>query len=135
MNPEELAFIKHRLARADEALAEAGLLLAHEHANTAMNRLYYACFYAVSALLLTEGFSSPKHSGIRALFDQHWIKTGRLPREAGKLFRRLFEERQRSDYTDLASYQHQDVATFIEQARLFIYSIRSLVDAASGQLE
>jgi uncharacterized protein (UPF0332 family) len=78
MTPETVALIRYRMARANEALAEATLLLAHEHVPTAVNRLYYAGFYAVSALLLTEGYSSPKHSGIRALFDQHWIALGRL---------------------------------------------------------
>lgn len=103
MTSEEKALIDYRMERADEALAEAELLLEHGHARTAVNRLYYACFYAVSALLLTEGHSAPKHSRVRALFDQHWIKAGRLPRDAGKLFRKLFEERQRSDYSDLTS--------------------------------
>ncbi len=132
MNPDDQTTVRYRLDRAAEALAEAQLLLAHGHTRTAMNRLYFACFYAVSALLLTEGHSAPKHSGIRALFDQHWIKTGRLPRESGKLFRRLFEERQRSDYLDLAAYTPAEVAALMEQVPPFIDSIRQIVNAATG---
>jgi hypothetical protein len=85
MKPEVAELIRYRLARAQESLAEAELLLANDHVRTAVNRLYYACFYAVSALLLTEGYSSPKHSGVRALFDQHWIVPGRLTKDMGRL--------------------------------------------------
>ena len=60
MNPEATALVRYRLARARESLAEAELLFANDHVRTAVNRLYYACFYAVSALLLAEGHSSPK---------------------------------------------------------------------------
>jgi len=69
----EQALIAYRVARAEESLDEARLLLDAGHLNTAVNRLYYACFYAVSALLMSEGHGSAKHSGIRSLFDAHWV--------------------------------------------------------------
>ncbi|HUT45676.1 MAG TPA: HEPN domain-containing protein [Sedimentisphaerales bacterium] len=40
------------LEKAEEALASAQLELNAGHTNFAVNRLYYACFYAVTALLL-----------------------------------------------------------------------------------
>jgi uncharacterized protein len=49
MTPETRILVQYRLDRAREALAEAVLLLDSGHANTGVNRLYYACFYAVSA--------------------------------------------------------------------------------------
>ena len=68
MKEETRILITYRLEQARESLEEAGILLEHEYGNTFVNRLYYACFYAVSALLLTRGLSSAKHSGIRSLF-------------------------------------------------------------------
>jgi hypothetical protein len=109
MTPETAELVRYRLGRATEALAEAALLLGHDHVRTAVNRLYYACFYAVSALLLTEGYSSPKHSGIRALFDQYWIASGRLPKDLGRLYRRLFDSRQKGDYADLVVFDPTEV--------------------------
>lgn len=58
MNAQQQPVIRYRLERAHEALEEARLLLDAEHANAAANRLYYACFYAVQALLLAEGHLS-----------------------------------------------------------------------------
>jgi uncharacterized protein (UPF0332 family) len=66
--------IQYRLTRASEALEETELLLSNDHLSAAVNRLYYACFYSVTALLLVEGHSSSRHSGVIALFDRHWIK-------------------------------------------------------------
>lgn len=74
MTQEKEAIILYRLARARESLEEASLLLKNGHSNTFVNRLYYACFYAVSSLLLTKDLSSAKHSGVRAQLHQQTNK-------------------------------------------------------------
>jgi hypothetical protein len=74
MKPEIATVIRYRLDRALESIDEAKLLLQNGHLHSSVNRLYYACFYAVSGLLLTEGLSSAKHSGTMALFERHWVK-------------------------------------------------------------
>jgi uncharacterized protein (UPF0332 family) len=79
MTPETRILAQYRLERAREALAEAVVLLDSGHANTGVNRLYYACFYAVSALLLAKGLTATRHSGLRTLFHQHVIRAGLLP--------------------------------------------------------
>ena len=67
MNGETRTLISYRLDRAQKSLEEGKILLEHGHANTFVNRLSYACFYAASALLLTRGLSSAKHSGVSPL--------------------------------------------------------------------
>ena len=62
--------------------------------------MYYACFYAVSALLIKHNFNAVTHSGVRHLFGQHFIVTGKIPFELGKHYTKLFEKRQKSDYDD-----------------------------------
>jgi len=101
MKEETLILIKYRLERAKESLEEANILLERGYPNTFVNRLYYSCFYAVSALLLIRGLSSTKHSGIRSLFHQNFIKTGLMNEEMGQLYDKLFDNRQKSDYADL----------------------------------
>lgn len=132
MKPEVAELVRYRLARARESLAEAELLLANDHVRTAVNRLYYACFYAVSALLLTEGHSSPKHSGVRALFDQHWIVPGRLPRDIGRFYRQLFDARQKGDYADLVTFDRAEVSIWIAEAGNFVEQVARLVESLLG---
>ncbi len=55
MKEETRTLITYRLERARESLEEANILLERGYGNTFVNRLYYACFYAVSSLLLTKG--------------------------------------------------------------------------------
>jgi uncharacterized protein (UPF0332 family) len=67
VNPSgELA--RHRIVRAHEALDEANLLIDQRHFTGALNRLYYAAFYAARALLATKTLDSPRHSGVIGLF-------------------------------------------------------------------
>jgi hypothetical protein len=97
VNEEKKALIAHRLQRAREALTEARLLLDAGHVNTCVNRLYYACFYAVSALLMTQNVSTSKHSHLRSLLHHDYVRPGRIPEEMGKHFDLLFDSRQEGD--------------------------------------
>jgi uncharacterized protein (UPF0332 family) len=99
-----------------KTIAEARLLLDKGFLNTCVNRLYYACFFAVSALLLTEGYSSAKHSGLRALFDRHWVKQRRVSVEIGRIYRRLFVNRQRGDHGRLRTV-HGRGGSSVDQGR------------------
>jgi uncharacterized protein (UPF0332 family) len=52
MNKELLALIKYRLKQADDSVKEAKVLLKEGMSlRSVMNRLYYAIFYAVLAVL------------------------------------------------------------------------------------
>ena len=55
-------------------MAEAKLLFNAGHLHTYVNRLYDACSYAISALLLTEGLSTSKHTCLRALLHKEFIR-------------------------------------------------------------
>ncbi|TSA44540.1 MAG: HEPN domain-containing protein [Deltaproteobacteria bacterium] len=127
MKPETATLIRYRLDRAFESIDEARLLLQNGHLHSAVNRLYYACFYAVSGLLLTEELSSAKHSGTMALFERHWVKTGKVPRELGILYRRLFNRRQKGDYDDLVKFLRDDIETWIGEVKTFVAAISYLI--------
>jgi len=101
MKKEIRTLVIYRLNRADESLEEALILFEKDHINTFVNRLYYACFYAVTALLLSKGLSSSKHSGVRALFHQNFVKNELINKEMGKFYDKLFDTRQKGDYADL----------------------------------
>ncbi len=95
--------VSYRLQRARETLADARILADASRWNPCVNRLYYACFYAVSALLVQEGLSSSKHTGLRSLFNRHFVKTNKVPKEKARIFNDLFERRQEGDYMDFVS--------------------------------
>jgi len=129
MTPEIRILVQYRLDRAREALAEAALLLDSGHAHTGVNRLYYACFYAVSALLFTQ-LTATSHSGLRTLFHPHLIRPGLLPLGQGPLYDRLFDQRQRSDYADLVQFGVHEVRAWSVEAQAFVDAVAVLIQQA-----
>ena len=98
MSDSAESLVRHRLERARETLEEAQLMFDTGHLHGATNRLYYACFYAATALLAARGLSSSKHSGVRALPARHFVQTRLISKELGAFYNDLFERRQQGDY-------------------------------------
>lgn len=87
MTPERRTLVGYRLERARQTLEEANLLLRAGHANACVNRLYYACFYAVSALPLTRSISATKHTQVRAALHRDYVRLGQHPGGDGRSLR------------------------------------------------
>jgi uncharacterized protein (UPF0332 family) len=77
--------IHYRLERAQESLDEARLLADAGRWNACVNRPYYSCFYAASALLARDGLSSSRHTGVRSLLNRYYVRTGKIPRELARV--------------------------------------------------
>lgn len=122
--------IRYRIQRAFETLEEARLMAASAHWNGCVNRLYYACFYAVNALLLTKGMSSPKHTGVRSLFSLHFVRGGEFPKALAALYNSLFDTRQESDYEDFFTADPDETGDWLTQAEQFIAHAQVLVEKA-----
>ena len=128
MRTEDLdALIAYRLRRATETLEEARLMQSIEHWNTCANRLYYAAFYAVSALLVRESYAASKHSGVKALFNRHYVKSGIVTKENGRLYNRLFDLRQEGEYIDFVSLDSETVEPLIDETVMLIDTFRALL--------
>jgi len=73
--------------------------LAADSFSFAVNRLYYAVFYAASAVMMgCYGKSYKKHSGVRAAFHREFVKKGLVEEDHGKLYDQLYDDRQEGDY-------------------------------------
>ena len=94
---------------------------------TAANRLYYACYYAVSALLVQNGIEAQTHSGVINQFGLHFIRKGLLSADNGKFYKRLFELRQTGDYSDWINVDEEDLIPLIPKAQNFIKTIETLI--------
>jgi len=108
------------IENAHEMLEVAGLMLANDFYTSAINRAYYAIFYAANALLATKKLSSSKHSGVISLFRQHFIKTGLIDSEYSKTYGRAMEDRHEGDYELQASWTKEDVQTHLASAEKFV---------------
>ena len=131
MSAERDVLIHYRMARARETLAEADLMAQSDHWHGCVNRLYYACFYAVTALLLRHDLSAGKHAGVRSLFNRHFVRTGVMSTALGRLYRDLFESRQQGDYQDLVRFEEQQVHPWLSEAQRFVARVEELLPPPS----
>ena len=121
------AVVGYWFEKAEESITSARREFGAGSFSFAMNRLYYAAFYAVSALLMAHKLSFRKHSGVRSAFHQKFIKTGLLERKWGRLYDQLFEDRQEGDYVVFISFEPVYVETQLDQCTQFLEQIRSLI--------
>lgn len=124
-NPEE--YSKYRLQRAKETIEEVEKHIENRFWNTAINRMYYACFYAVGALLIKHNISTSSHSGTRLQFGQLFVKAGRIEKKYSKIYSDLFEKRHKGDYNDFFDYDEEVVARLFPQAKDFIEVIENIL--------
>jgi len=119
--------IRYKISRAEETLDEARVMLQTSHPYGAANRIYYACFYVVTALLLTKSLSSSKHSGVIALFNRHFVKPGLISVDMAKFYSRMFDNRLESDYADWVEVEKQDIQEELVHSEEFVNAIIALI--------
>jgi uncharacterized protein (UPF0332 family) len=125
---ERDALITFRLQKARDTLAEAKGISTLGYWNAVANRLYYACYYITTALLVKHSYSSQTHRGVIRLLSLHFIRTGRLSKSSGKLYSKLFDLRQTGDYDDLFNLEEDDVKPLIPLAEEYIKELNNLID-------
>lgn len=126
MSNEEL--VKYRFSRAKETYDEAILLATGDHWNAVANRLYYACFYLISALLIQNDLSFNSHNGVKTEFHRSFVKTEKITIKSGKLYSRLFNLRQEGDYADFKRFEKEDIEPFIADVKEFFLELEKLLD-------
>lgn len=120
MTPELRALVEYRLSQSRDALRAAERLLESRLWRDAINRSYYAQFYAVLALLALRGLGTSKHSGAISLFDREFVRTGVFPKELSQALHRSFETRQEADYQDLAAVDEEDARSAYARGTGFV---------------
>ncbi|MDZ7695891.1 MAG: HEPN domain-containing protein [Deltaproteobacteria bacterium] len=121
------AVVGYWFEKPEESLKSAKREFEAGSVSFAMNRLYYAAFYAVSTLLMAHNLSFKKHSGVRAAFHQKFIKPGLVERRWGRFYDQLFEDRQEGDYVVFISFEPAYVESKMNECAQFIECVRPLI--------
>ena len=128
MSKSQETYIKYRFKRAEESFDDAQIMIEKHSWNSAVNRLYYACFYAVIALLLKKGLDVRSHEGARIKFSDEFVKTGLIDLKFGRLFNKLSDYRNKGDYADLFDFDQETVLPLVDQVKDFITEIRTMIE-------
>jgi uncharacterized protein (UPF0332 family) len=123
-----IGLVHYRMERANETMEEARILADNGHYNAAVNRLYYACFYATQALLLKHHIAATTHAGVKSMLGLHFVSKGIISVEHGKTFNTLFEKRHSSDYEAFAYCDKDLIDDLTPLAKAYISRIKELLE-------
>ncbi len=124
--------IKAYLRMVRRALEASASNLEHGFYDTAVNRAYYAIFYAASALLWTRGISRSKHAGVISAFREYFVKPGIIEREYSDLYGAVMESRISSDYEIMLGADRPITQKALDAARRFVDRIAAYLFETEG---
>ena len=124
---ERATLVALELKKTHDTFEEIEVLTAANKWSGAANRLYYAVFHAVNALLISDGHPVNTHKGAHALFNLNYIKSGIMPVEYGKLYNQLQTMREESDYNCVYDVEPEELKNRIEPARQLINRVESYI--------
>ncbi|HHJ51166.1 MAG TPA: HEPN domain-containing protein [Phaeodactylibacter sp.] len=125
---ERVEYVKYRLEKAKETLEVAELLIENEKWNSAINRLYYAAYYAVSALLVQSKINTKTHAGVKTQFFLNYIKTGKIEKHLGQTYSDLFDWRHKGDYGDFFDFTEELVRPVLKPTKELIQKVENEID-------
>ena len=123
-----LAMIAYRQEKSIMALDDATFLTEGGRYNLAANRLYYALYYAASALLLSKGITTKRHSGLITQVHLNFVKTGILTADEGGLFKVMFDLRHEGDYEDFIDVDRFDIEEYTPHVTALVDKINRMTN-------
>lgn len=130
LNDEERKLlVEFEVEKAHKLIDQFPILESAELWDTLANRVYYAVFHAVTALLIKNGLHAGSHQGVSVLFNKHFVKENLIDEKYGRLLARLENMREKSDYTCLFETTKEEVLPMIPQAKEMISIIENLIDS------
>lgn len=126
-NQSRADLIEYRFEKSRQTLKEADVLAAAGMYNASVNRLYYAAYYAASALMIGNSIETVTHKGIKTMLGLKFIHAGLLENEYGRIYQSLFDGRQAGDYEDFIYYDIDNYKELRPLAEKFIDRISVLV--------
>ena len=124
---ERDAVVQYRIEKSMKSFQEAEKVSEISLWNIAANRLYYAVYYAATALLINNGHITRTHSGMITQINIHFVLPGILTKADGRLINKIFDLRQEADYDDFIDADENDIKEYFPQVKALIEKIVSLI--------
>ena len=128
MNDDLKSLVDYRLDEARESIEEAVLLLEGGKSRGALNRAYYAMFYATLAMLAIKELGASKHSGVIRLFHEHYVRNGTFDKEIARSLSIAFDLRNKSDYRELTSPSSDEAQDTLAAAIKFVAEAERVIE-------
>ena len=124
---ERQELIRYRIERAELTYKEAEDTARLGHWILTVNRLYYTLFYISNALLLDKGMYAKIHAGVIAKISEHFVKSGPLSKEDGRILGSLQTMRCKGDYDDYVEWTESDVMAYFPKVRQLMDKMKGMI--------
>lgn len=92
--------------------------------NLLANRLYYAAFHAVSALLIRNQIQVGSHKGAFLMFNEKFVLTGKFSPAERRLYSNLEGLRDKGDYNCSLEIEEEEIIQYVDQTIAFIAKVK-----------
>lgn len=79
-------------------------------------------------MLLKSSLKPTTHKKVKAAYSEYFIKTGKVPKEFGKIYSQLFTWRQKGDYDDLFDFDKEKVLPYFEPVERLIELVEQKIN-------
>lgn len=119
--------VELELEKAYKTFGQVEVLQREQYWDTMANRLYYALFHAVSALLINDQREVGSHKGAAIRFHQYYVKTGIFTDEEGSFYSQMETLREKSDYNCFFNVTETDIVSKVSPTLSFIDKVKQYI--------
>jgi uncharacterized protein len=120
--------IELQIKKAKETIIDARIALDNNRYRNALNRIYYAVFYIVTALSIKFDFVTSKHKQLMGWFNKNFVHEGKISVELGHIYKTAFDNRQESDYENIFEYNKDEIENYFNDILVFVEEIEKLIN-------
>ncbi len=124
---ERRIMVELEMERAEKITEQFETLRKQQYWDTLVNRMYYAIFHAVSALMIHNAINIHTHRGALNAFNKEFVRTGVFSEEEGHLFSKLEGMRERGDYNCFVDATEEEIVPLIEPLKVLIEKIKAKI--------
>jgi uncharacterized protein (UPF0332 family) len=119
--------IQLKMLKANAFMNEASVLIENKFYATVINRLYYSCYHATKALLLTKNLIPKTHSGVVTMLHKHFVLPGEFDMQHAGFYSILLQKRMEEDYGDFIIEDEESVRLLIAPSQQYLLYIEALI--------
>ena len=123
MDEQTQVNVRNWLKRAQENLRAAEIELKNDLYGQTISAAYYAMFYAATAALASLGIERAKHSGVASAFGEHFVRSGKISGEFGRMLHQTMEDREAADYDEVPAVDDLLAQRTLDSARRFVDAV------------
>jgi uncharacterized protein (UPF0332 family) len=120
-------YLNYKLRKSNQSLKASKLMIENDFCNEAISRLYYACFYCVTALLYKNSIEAKTHAGVRLMLHKKLVKENLINKEDASFYNNIFDYRHTADYDDYVEIERSEAEILLKEATTFVANLNTLL--------